>query len=111
MEPWIRRAVLMGFPAGFAAAAPFLAELSGHVPFIVAGVGLWDFHTHILDAADAGEVGRGLGPLWLLLELGLLGVGGRRRWLAALVVTVALAPVVHWLACPWTAAGWCGGRG
>ena len=102
MEPWIRRAALVGFPAGFAAAAPFLAELSGHVPFIALGAEVWDSHTQYFDAANAGEVGKALGPLWVVLEILLMRAAGKQRWAAALAVTLAAPPAIHLLAgLPW----------
>ena len=88
----------MGFPAGFAAAAPFLGEMAAHVPYIVFGIAAWDSHTQFFDAANAGEVGKALGPLWIVLELFLLRAAGRPRWAplaAALALSLAAAPAIH----------------
>ena len=88
----------MGFPAGFAAAAPFLGEIAAHAPYIILGVAAWDSHTQFFDAANAGEVGKALGPLWIVLEVFLLRAVGRPRWAplaAALTISLAAAPAIH----------------
>ena len=103
MDRRIQMAALVGFPAGFAAAAPFLAEMAAHVPFMAFGAEVWDSHTQLFDAANAGEVGKALGPLWLILELLLLRASnGWRRWAAAGVIALAAAPAIHLAAgLPW----------
>lgn len=104
MDPRIRLAALLGFPAGFAAAAPFLAELTAHVPFIALGAEVWDSHTQYFDAVNAGEIGKALGPLWILFELLLWRAGSRRglRWAAGAALVCAVGPAIHWIAAlPW----------
>lgn len=105
VDGWIRRAALVGFPAGFAAAAPFIGEMAAHVPLIAMGADMWDSHTMFFDAANAGEVGKAMGPLWIVLEILLLRAVDRGRWAplgAAAVVAVGAAPAIHLAAdLPW----------
>jgi hypothetical protein len=104
MHPAVRVAAAALFPAGFAAAAPFLAELLAHLPFAVVAPDYHDRYTQLFDAANAGSVGRALGPYWIALELLLLHPGVRRlqpstRALgAALLTALALPPLIHLLA-------------
>ena len=95
-ERGVRQVAGVGFPAGFAAAAPFLGQLIAMLPLMAFGPAVYDRGYHIFEAANAGQVGIALAPVWLGLELILLrwrGSTPSRRVALILAVAAGLAMV------------------
>jgi len=100
----VQHAALVGFPAGFSAAAPFLGGLLGHLALAVLAPAAYDPRGNLLRAVEVGQLGLALGPLVALLEAGLLLRRGRR---VPLLAVAGLAVLAGGLAFPaaWLLAG------
>ena len=79
-EQVVRRLAAVGFPAGFAAVAPFLGQLAAFLPLAVDGSA--GRPEHLAAAANAGQVGFALSPVWVLVELALPRLPGSPVWRA-----------------------------